>query len=669
MPALKGPQIYSTHARLPNISYEFDGVGKLLYTLILNVLWLSLQAQAIVIPEEDAGRFQETHVLNIGASAQVWVDSSGHDHWPASSVRWRPLNDIVNARLRQEAAFTYWIRIDSIFIDGAKPLNVLADFGGHREIEAFLITGRDTQRIQAGFEKPISSRPFQQNPYLIPLSLNPGRWFEISVLTRPFVQVPYPMEAQLKSYDHERNAYNASMIRQWDYNMYMAAVLLILLFLSLFAGLQYLQNRDKAFLYYALYLLGMFSYFLRMYEYQFHRPVLWGFLERGYPLSEALSSMISWFLYTLFAMSFLSLTAKDGRLYLLLRWGMRLFPLYIVIHLFVEFVLKDPALSATLFTAVRVLLMFYTIYAIIEVVLLKHRLGVYLAGGTIALFLGGSVALLLSFTTRFTPEELLRHPYFYMQTGVLVEALFFAMGLGFKLKLARDEKNRAQEALIQKTREESAMKQQLNTAKIQALKAQMNPHFLFNAMNSIQHFITINDKGSAIRYLSKFAKLIRQTLDHSTQEKVSLAGELEVLKNYMDLEGLRLAKGFDYEIKMDAAIDPDEVYIPQLLIQPVVENAIVHGFKTAGTRGNLQLSFALDGADLRVVVRDNGIGRAAAAQLKRAGHTSRATEITSKRLTALGRDAQQAVETIDLVESGKAVGTEVRMRIPYSSRW
>jgi LytS/YehU family sensor histidine kinase len=110
-----------------------------------------------------------------------------------------------------------------------------------------------------------------------------------------------------------------------------------------------------------------------------------------------------------------------------------------------------------------------------------------------------------------------------------------------------------------------------------ALRSQMNPHFIFNSLNSIQHFITTHEKEEALHYLSKFSKLIRKILENSRQNTVSVSNELELLKLYIQLEQLRFSNKFDYHISIDEKIDIENTEIPPLLIQPYIENAIQHG--------------------------------------------------------------------------------------------
>lgn len=177
-------------------------------------------------------------------------------------------------------------------------------------------------------------------------------------------------------------------------------------------------------------------------------------------------------------------------------------------------------------------------------------------------------------------------------------AFFTAFGARryFKAKLLRKEA-------------EDKIKLRMNELEQQALLTMMNPHFLFNVMNSIQSFINHNNPMQANQYLSDFAKLIRLNLDISHKKFISLAEEIAYLKLYIHFENLRLQKNINFEIKLNPGVDEDEMLIPAMLIQPFVENAIWHGLRGIAEEAELKISFSLtQNQQLQVEVQDNGIG-------------------------------------------------------------
>ena len=208
----------------------------------------------------------------------------------------------------------------------------------------------------------------------------------------------------------------------------------------------------------------------------------------------------------------------------------------------------------------------------------------------------------------------------------------------------------------------------LRESQLAALAAQMNPHFIFNALNSVQDFMLANDRLAANAYLAKFARLIRTALDHSRRPLITVAEEVDAMQNYLDLERIR----FDDEIGIDFLVDPDLpplATLPALLVQPYVENAFKHGLlhREHGRRLRIEYAYAPP-ALLRVEVRDNGVGRAEAARLADQNRRSSAfsTGAVRRRLALLnhGRASPIGVVVTDLSDGGAPAGTLVELVIP-----
>ncbi len=202
-----------------------------------------------------------------------------------------------------------------------------------------------------------------------------------------------------------------------------------------------------------------------------------------------------------------------------------------------------------------------------------------------------------------------------------------------------------------------------------ALRLQMNPHFIFNALDSISSFIFKKDPEKAVRYLNNFAKLMRLTLESSMEHLHPVETEVSILKNYLELEKLRFQGKFDYSIDLDEEIDYD-IGIPPMLIQPHVENAILHGLKPMKSEGELDLRFILDDdEDLLIIeIEDNGVGRKRAKELNRKkDHRSMATQINKDRLKLLkmNKNDKIDIEIIDkLDENENSLGTKVVIKLP-----
>lgn len=224
---------------------------------------------------------------------------------------------------------------------------------------------------------------------------------------------------------------------------------------------------------------------------------------------------------------------------------------------------------------------------------------------------------------------------------------------------------------IRKRNDQIRLERNLIDLEQKALRLQMNPHFLFNCLNSIKGYISENKPQEAKIQLSKFAKLMRSILDNSREQFITIDNEVSTLKNYMDLEKLSHGDAFDYDVKLDPEIEPESMSIPTMVIQPFVENAILHGLIPKKNKGHLNISFSLEKERILCVVEDNGVGRAHTQEMKKLTvqkHKSAAIKITQERLKLFSRnknDNELKINIIDLTDNnGVAIGTKVEIRMP-----
>jgi ligand-binding sensor domain-containing protein len=204
-----------------------------------------------------------------------------------------------------------------------------------------------------------------------------------------------------------------------------------------------------------------------------------------------------------------------------------------------------------------------------------------------------------------------------------------------------------------------------------ALRSRMNPHFIFNSLNSIQLFVMEKDIRGANEYITHFSRLIRQTLDISARPEIAIQEEVEYLSTYLELEKKRFEDAFDYNIFVDAGIDRREQKIPPMILQPYVENAILHGIAHREDRqGHIQVKIRSDEKYLICTIEDNGVGRERAAQYKSnapSPYPSRAMEMTARRIEILNSTGKEPIHTVieDVTEAdGRREGTRVIVRFP-----
>lgn len=222
--------------------------------------------------------------------------------------------------------------------------------------------------------------------------------------------------------------------------------------------------------------------------------------------------------------------------------------------------------------------------------------------------------------------------------------------------------------------DKEAIEKQLVESQQTALRSQMNPHFMFNALNSIQEMIIVNDKKAASTYLGKFADLMRLYLNHSREESIALSEELEALQLYLELEQIRFEDSLEVTLEVAPDVIPEELTLPPMLIQPYVENAFKHGLLHQPKDKQLYLEFQIDHQkqQLCCLIQDNGIGRAHSAQIQKAQnmhHHSFASSATQKRLELLNYNRKIPITSTikDLIDKqGKGIGTAVQLCIPLN---
>ncbi len=223
---------------------------------------------------------------------------------------------------------------------------------------------------------------------------------------------------------------------------------------------------------------------------------------------------------------------------------------------------------------------------------------------------------------------------------------------------------------ISSKRRISEMNHKISEITQKNLRQQMNPHFIFNTLNSIQYYMYQHDKISTNNYLTKFSSLMRKTLENSQHTSITIKDELDALELYLELEALRFKEKFEYTLKVDDDIDTLLLKIPTMLIQPYVENAICHGLVHKESKGYVHIELKLDEDRVRCIVEDNGIGRKAAMKINKqtnGNHNSLGTKITESRLKLVNSlyGKNMRIDYTDIEnEKGNGIGTRVVIHIP-----
>lgn len=255
----------------------------------------------------------------------------------------------------------------------------------------------------------------------------------------------------------------------------------------------------------------------------------------------------------------------------------------------------------------------------------------------------------------FTIEK----PFWQKAWFIILEVLLGAFTLAFAIRYRYL-------TVFKKERAKNELRINMLELETKALKVQMNPHFIFNSLNSIQQFILANENDNAYLYLSKFAKLVRKLLESTTSESISLAEEINILKAYVEIEALRFEDVFRYEFFIDDKLDQTAIKIPHMLVQPFIENAIWHGLLHKTGAKNLKISFFyINEKTLNCVVEDNGVGRHFKKNKaeKLEGKRSLAIEFIKERLELISKTKNSNCG-FEIIDKDDAEGTIVKITIP-----
>lgn len=256
--------------------------------------------------------------------------------------------------------------------------------------------------------------------------------------------------------------------------------------------------------------------------------------------------------------------------------------------------------------------------------------------------------------------------------NILIGGMLFLGLLGFIV--FRNVSLKRKNERLKSEKIQSELQHKAIELEMQALRAQMNPHFIFNCLTSINSFILKNEADAASDYLTRFSRLIRLVLIHSQSSVILLKDEIEMLRLYLDMERLRFKNAFDYDITFSNSIDSETIYLPSLLLQPFCENAIWHGLMHKEGHGHLEIKMSMHDNILNCTITDDGIGRTRAAELKgksREKQKSLGLKITTERLALIneekGLKTNYEIEDV-LDEKGNIAGTKVILSIRYKEQ-
>jgi len=406
-------------------------------------------------------------------------------------------------------------------------------------------------------------------------------------------------------------------------------------------------------------------------------------------------------LYFIFAFTFLDLKSYSTKWY---NFIFRAIGVLFIICVISEILFRTTGNFHILFIDRHQFFMVYlTLLGLITYVVLYKMdtpLKYYIIIGSLFLFSSSLIASLLHIFKMVPEGSKINYSIFYI--GVILENILFSLGLGHKQKLILKEKKESQIKLIEQLKENEKLRlkihekfeqdvaslskkaevekleaikakydKELSELKMASLRSQMNPHFIFNSLNSIKLYIINNEKENAVYYLNKFSKLIRKILATTQEKVISLADEIETMELYLNIENIRFNNEIDFSFTVDKTLALDTIKIPGLILQPFIENAIWHGLSPKKEKKKLIVTIeGYKQTHIIISILDNGVGRKKSAEIKQNKihkKDSLGIKINEERLRNFSSEYlnNYSLAFIDLFDDNNlASGTQVTIMIP-----
>jgi len=622
------------------IPYQrLTGIAGLLFIFIL---WYVQGVSA-----KSAGNHLDLGLFNqrINAKAKVFVTTDGTvSAQKVFSAAFQPNFQPLPKRYFASSRATYWYLMDIRAVDLPDTGKWYVCFSYYDQITLYYQSGDSLATRTAGMftrnnsegVNDLSDIPFTHD------ELIDGRYLYAQIKhssrKKLIVDPYYTSENSIQFYKEYSS--RKFFLNQIPFYLFTGGVLLMFFY---FIGFYFIYS-DRLFIYYSLYLLALILYigaraaFIQE-EFRMALP------HAIHIYNDVMQVFVNIF-YLKFAQQVLNAKTDFPKLNIAIRYALTIL-ITIVAFQFAILVFKPfSAAGPFIIEFQRYFMIVFSLASYVYIIRhYKKKVVLYLVGGSL-FYLSGALLALYLWEIK------------YMMLGTSIEVFIFSLILGYRTKLVEQEKK--------------SIEAEMTQVKLTALKAQMNPHFIFNSMNSIRAYVISNETKKASDYLNKFARLIRLILYYSSRDFILLKEELETLRLYIELEQMRYRDDFGFELKISPAVDIGKCLVPPLILQPYVENAIGHGLAPKTGEKKLWLEIAKKDHSVVFAIRDNGVGRRFSKKvnhIKDQKHESMAMELTRKRINLAGENlsADNKNEIIDIEESGQSLGTEVRFKLPIQT--
>lgn len=572
----------------------------------------------------------------------------------------KPLNTFTFQQLSTEYyRYNFWLKFtvnnptDSI-------IDALFSIGVHKSVDVFRKVGKNYTKLQSTNQtlRP-HERPYKFDESYLPLKFEPKQSYELLVKVTEHPQLYFKLNPKLVSYAYEYENKIRAFDDEYIYLVHDGIYISILLFVATYMFIMFFVERKRYYLYYGFYLFFLVLFAFWAVEHSPYIQLIFSYLPvLKFSANNNTYLLITNIFYYLFHYEFLDLPKIAPRFSRVLVFYIKVLVGLLIIDTFINFILQNYSLGGLLWIATQPIIAIFGIYGTIQLYRLKGPFIRYIQIGSTVLLFGALIGFLEQLLQIKPSDNVLMRlaPSFGLNYAVLVEIFCFSMALAYKTWLSQRNRNQ----LIRSIKE----------SELRTLRSQINPHFIFNSLNSIKAYILKDRQLEASEYLTDFSTLMRAILQQSKEKFITLSEELETTLLYVKLENLRFENGFTFNFSIDESIDTDEILIPPMLFQPYLENAIKHGLMSKNDDRILNLSIKQKNKEeLLITIDDNGIGREQASLQRKNTLTNQSMgmSINDERVQLLGvtNDLHISIKIIDKKsKKGISEGTTVEINLP-----
>lgn len=631
--------------------------------LIIFCLFLSLNysfAQKTV-PINLSQKLNYSGSISLQANTELFIDSiSKITLQNIDNQNFKPLSSLTFQQFSTEYyRYCFWLKF-TVNNPTDTIIDVLFTTGVHKSVEVFRrVEGKYIKLQSTNQALRPNQRPYKFDESYLPLKFEPKQTYELLVKVTEHPQLYFKLTPKLISYATEY----ADKIRAFDdeyvYFVHDGIYISILLFVSIYMFIMYFIERKRYYLYYGFYLFFLVLFAFWAVERSPYIQLIFSYLPAlKFSANNNTYLLITNIFYYLFHYEFLGLPKIAPKFGKVLVFFIKILLGLLIIDTFINFILQNYSLGGLLWIITQPIIAAFGIYGTIQLYKLKGPFIRYIQIGSTVLIIGALIGFLEQLLFIKPADNVLMRlaPSFGLNYAVLIEIFCFSMALAYKTWLSQRNRNR----LIRSIKE----------SELRTLRSQINPHFIFNSLNSIKAYILKDRQLEASEYLTDFSTLMRAILQQSKEKFITLSEELETTLLYVKLENLRFEDGFIFNFSIEEGIDTDEILIPPMLFQPYLENAIKHGLMSKNEDRILSLNISpKDKNSILITIDDNGIGREQASLQRKNTfkHQSMGMNINDERVQLLGvtNDLHISIKVIDKkTKKGISEGTRVEINLP-----